>query len=119
MTKNLQNDVNDMNSMIQKGDIMGAFEKYYMEDVVIHENGSPPIKGKNENRKRGIKFLWEIEEIYGAEIKSVALGKNLSMTEWAIDVKTKDGSKKVIYRVNVQIWKDEKIIDEKLYFCKE
>lgn len=119
MTKNLQNDVNDMNSMIQNGDIMGAFEKYYREDVVIHENGSPPIRGKNENRKRGIKFLWEMEEVYSTEIKSVAFGKNLSMTEWTIGVKTKDGSRKSINRVNVQTWKNSKISGERLYFCKE
>lgn len=115
----LRNSVNDLNRMIQKGNILDAFEKYYGEDVAIHENGSSPIDGKNENRKIGIKFLWEIEEIYSAKIKSVALGKNLSMTEWAIDVKTKDGSKKIIYRVNVQAWKDNKIISERLYFCKE
>jgi hypothetical protein len=115
----LKNAVNDLNSMIQKGDIMEAFERYYREDVVIHDNGSSPIEGKNENRKRGIKFLWEIDEVYSAEIKSVAFGNNLSVTEWIIDVKTKDGSKKEIHRVNVQTWKDDKIIGERLYFSKE
>ena len=97
----LKNDVEKLNTLIKEGKIMEAFEKYYGEDVTIHENGSPPVEGKDENRKRGIKFLWELEEIYSAEIKSVAFGENLSMTEWAIDVKTKDGLKKVIYRVNV------------------
>jgi hypothetical protein len=118
MTK-LKNTVEKLNVLIKEGKIMEAFEKYYGEDVTIHENGSPPIKGKDENRKRGIKFLWEVDEIYSAEIKSVAFEKNLSMTEWTINVKLKDGSKKIIYRVNVQTWKDYKIISERLYFCKE
>lgn len=118
MTK-LINAVNDLNSLIKEGKILEAFEKYYGEDVIIHENGNSPTIGKNENRKRGIKFLWEIDEVYGAEIKSVSFGDNISMTEWAINVKTKDGLKKIIYRVNVQAWKDEKIISERLYFSKE
>ena len=65
-------------------------------------------------------FLQEIEKLNSAEIKSVTyggLGDNVSMTEWAINIENKDGEKKIIYRVNVQHWKDDKIISEKLYFC--
>jgi hypothetical protein len=110
--------VNDLNSLIKEGKIMEAFEKYYGEDVTIHENGNDPVEGKEENRKRGINFLWEIDEVYDAEIISVTLGKDVSMTEWAIDVKTKEGVRKKIYRVNVQYWKSGKISTERLYFCK-
>lgn len=117
-TAELQMAVNDLNSLIKEGKIMEAFEKYYGEDVTIHENGNDPVEGKEENRKRGINFLWEIDEVYDAEIISVTLGKDVSMTEWAIDVKTKEGVRKKIYRVNVQYWKSGKISTERLYFCK-
>ena len=99
---------------------MDAFEKYYGEEVVIQVNGNPPITGKEQNRKREMIFLQEIEKLNSAEIKSVTLGgkdDNVSMTEWAINIENKDGIKKIIYRVNVQHWKDDKIINEKLYFC--
>ncbi|KHO48993.1 MAG: hypothetical protein QJ16_C0001G0003 [archaeon GW2011_AR1] len=39
------------------------------------------------------------------------------MTEWAIKIEDKDGKQKTVYRVNVQHWKENKIINEKLYFC--
>ena len=119
MTK-LKNNVEKLNTLIQEGKIMQAFEKYYGEEVVIQVNGNPPVIGKDKNRRRELIFLQEIEKLNSAEIKSVTFGgtdDNISMTEWAIEIINKEEVKKTIYRVNVQHWKDDKIINEKLYFC--
>jgi hypothetical protein len=119
MTK-LKTNVERLNFLIKEGKIMDAFEKYYGNDVIIQVNGNPPITGKGLNRKREMIFLQEIEKLNSAEIKSVTFGginDNVSMTEWAINIENKEGEKKIIYRVNVQHWKDDKIINEKLYFC--
>jgi len=116
----IKNNVEKLNTLIKGGKIMEAFEKYYREDVVIQVNGNQPIIGKNENRKREMIFLQEIEKLNSADINSVTYGgegDNISMTEWAINIENKAGEKKTIYRVNVQHWKDDKIINEKLYFC--
>jgi len=116
----LKNNLEKLNALIKEGRIMEAFEKYYGEDVVIQVNGNPPITGKEQNRKREMIFLQEIEKLNSAEIKSVTLGgadDNVSMTEWAINIENQDGIEKTIFRVNVQHWKDDKIINEKLYFC--
>ena len=88
--------------------------------MIIYVNGNPPIVGKEQNRKRETIFLQEIEKLNGAEIKSVTFGldeDSVSMTEWAIKIEDKDGKQKTVYRVNVQHWKENKIINEKLYFC--
>jgi len=119
MTK-LKNNVENLNALIKEGRISEAFENYYGDEVVIQVNGNSPVEGKGANRKREMIFLQEIEKLNSAEIKSVTyggLGDNVSMTEWAINIENKDGEKKIIYRVNVQHWKDDKIISEKLYFC--
>jgi hypothetical protein len=116
----LKNTVEKLNSLIREGKILDAFEKYYGENVIIQVNGNAPITGKEQNRKREMIFLQEIEKLNSAEIKSVTFGgaeDNVSMTEWAINIENKEGEKKIIYRVNVQHWKDGKIINEKLYFC--
>ncbi|MDP4039814.1 MAG: nuclear transport factor 2 family protein [Candidatus Pacearchaeota archaeon] len=119
MTK-LKNNIGKLNALIKEGKIAEAFEKYYGEEVVTQVNGNPPVSGKDANRKREIIFLQEIEKLNSAEIKSVTFGgieDNVSMTEWAINIENKEGEEKTIYRVNVQHWKDDKIINEKLYFC--
>lgn len=119
MTK-IKTNVEELNSLIKEGKIMEAFEKYYGENVVTQVNGNKPIAGKEQNRKRDMIFLQEIEKLNSAEINSVTFGgadDNVSMTEWAISIENNEGEKKTIYRVNVQHWKDDKIIDERLYFC--
>ncbi|MFA5856551.1 MAG: nuclear transport factor 2 family protein [Candidatus Pacearchaeota archaeon] len=119
MTK-IKNNVEKLNILIKEGKILEAFEKYYGDEVIIQVNGNSPIKGKEENRTREMIFLQEIEKLNSAEIKSVTFGgidENVSMTEWAINIENKDGIIKTIFRVNVQHWKDDKIVNEKLYFC--
>ena len=113
MTK-LKNNVENLNALIKEGKIIDAFERYYGENVIIQVNGNIPITGKEQNRKREMIFLQEIEKLNSAEIKSVTFGgkeDNVSMTEWAINIENKEGIKKTIYRVNVQHWKDDKIIN--------
>jgi len=117
MTK-LKNNVDKLNALLKEGKIMEAFDKYYNVDVTIHVDGNAPITGKEQ--KREMIFLQEIEKLINAEIKLVAFGGtqgNVSVTEWAINIENKEGEEKTIYRVNVQHWKDDKIVDEKIYFC--
>ena len=118
--KKLKNTVGELNTMIMAGEIAKAFEKYYGENVIIQVNGNSPVSGKEANRKREMIFLKEIEKLNSAEIKSVTFGgedDNVSMTEWEINIENKAGEEKTIYRVNVQHWKDDQIINERLYFC--
>jgi len=114
----LKENVDRLNVLLKEGKIAEAFEKYYNLDVTIHIDGNPPITGKEQ--KREMIFLQEIERLINAEITLVAFGgvdDNISITEWAIDIENKEGEKKTIYRVNIQHWKDDKIINEKIYFC--
>ncbi len=119
MTK-LKNNVENLNTLIKEGKILEAFEKYYGDEVITQVNGNSPVIGKELNRTRESIFLQEIEKVNSTEIKSVTFGgtdDNVSMTEWAIGIENKQGKQEIIYRVNVQHWKDNKIINEKLYFC--
>jgi hypothetical protein len=114
----LKDNVNKLNLLLKNGKIVQAFEKYYDIKVNIHIDGNPPISGKEQ--KRDMIFLQEIEKLNSAEVKLVAFGgddNDFAVTEWEINIENKEGEKKIIYRVNVQHWKDDKIIDEKIYFC--
>jgi len=119
MTK-LKSNVEKLNALLVEGKVLEAFEKYYGEEVIIQVNGNPSVTGKEQNRTRAMIFLKEIEKLNSAEIKSVSfggVGDNISVTEWALNIVNKKGEQEIVYRVNVQHWKDNKIINEKLYFC--
>lgn len=119
MTK-LKNTVEKLNSLLQEGKIMEAFDKYYSEDVIIQVNGNHPVSGKESNKDREAIFFGEIEKLNSAEVKTITFGglkDNIAMTEWAINIQNKEGESKIINRVNVQHWKENRIVSERLYFC--
>ncbi len=113
---NLKDLVEDLNSMILKGHIMEAIERYYHEDVVMQENEQTPTAGKAANREREREWLANVIEFRGAEVKAVAAGDNVTMVEWFFDYTHKEWGKKTYHQVAVQRWKDGKIIHERFYY---
>ena len=108
--------VEDLNSMILKGQIMEAFEKYYQNDVVMQENEQTPTIGKAANREREEQFLANLVEFRKAEAKAIAVGDNVTMVEWFFDYTHMEWGKKTYHQVAVQRWKDGKIMHERFYY---
>ncbi|MGH7909616.1 MAG: SnoaL-like domain-containing protein [Thermodesulfobacteriota bacterium] len=108
--------VEDLNTMILKGQIMEAFEKYYHYDVVMQENEQTPTIGKAENREREKQFLADLVEFRKAEVKAVAVGDNVTMVEWFFDYTHKEWGKKTYHQVAVQRWKGGRIVHERFYY---
>ncbi len=46
----IKENVEALNQMILSGDILGAFEKFYADDVVMQDNEMPARQGKAECR---------------------------------------------------------------------
>jgi len=113
---NLKEKIEEMNQMILTGKQMDAFEKYYHEDVVMQENSKSPTIGKAANREREIQGLQMVEAFYGAEVKAVTVGDNVTMVEWEMDVTYKGAPRMKICQVAVQRWKDGQIINERFYY---
>lgn len=108
--------VEDLNSMVIKGQLVEAIEKYYADDVVMQENELPPTVGKDTNKEREKEFLANLTEFRGAEVKAVALGDDIAMVEWFLDFTHKEWGKKTYHQVAVQRWKDGKIVHERFYY---
>ena len=113
---NLKEKIEDLNQMILSGKSMDAFEKHYHSDVVMQENNQPPTVGKNANREREIQTMGMIEAFHGAEVKATAIGENVTMVEWEIDVTYKGAPRNLMCQVAVQKWKDGQIIHERFYY---
>lgn len=107
--------IEDLNSMVLKGEILEAFEKYYAEDISMQENEQPPTVGKDANRERERQFLANVTEFRGAEVKAVTVGDNVTMVEWFFDYTHKEWGKLTYHQVAVQRWKNGKIVHERFY----
>ena len=99
---------------ILSGDILGTFDRYYADDVVMSENGADERVGKAANRAYEEAFVNGVE-FHGAEVGAVLVDGDLAAVEWAFDLTPKGGERSLQRQVAVQTWKDGKIVREVFY----
>lgn len=114
--KQIEKCITDLNTLVQEGRLMDAFEKYYHENVIMQENEETPTVSKEENRKRERQFLDDVIEFRKAEVKGVGVGDDLSFVFWEYDYTHKEWGVKNYSQVAIQQWKDGKIIHEKFIY---
>ncbi len=107
-----------LNNQILSGDILGAFDKYYAEDVVMQENTAEPFVGKAFNRKREEDFVNSIETFHGARVLGSAVNGDLSYSEWEMEVTFKGGIRITLTQVAARRWKNGQVVHERFYYNK-
>ena len=108
----------ELNQQILKGDILGAFEKFYAEDVEMQENAEPPSKGKAANREREKGFVDSIGEVHAIKLAGSAVGDGVSYSEWVFDITYKGGARVVSHQASARRWKNGKVVSERFYYNK-
>ena len=114
----LEESVQGYFDLLSKGQMMDAFEKYYADDIVMQENNEEPRVGKEANRKFEIDYMSSIDEVHGSEIKNVAINPETGVVfihAW-MDATFKDFGRAPMEEVQVQNWKDGKIVHEKFFY---
>jgi hypothetical protein len=114
----LQLNINGFLDMLQKGQMLEAFEKYYADDVIMQENNEPPRVGKDKNREFEKEFLSGVEAVHDSQIKNVAIDpkKNIAMIQEYMDMTMKGVGRVQMEEVSVQTWKDGKIVHEHFFY---
>ncbi|MDX2213876.1 MAG: SnoaL-like domain-containing protein [Oculatellaceae cyanobacterium bins.114] len=116
LTTDLKAVFEDIQSLIAQGKIMDIFEKYYADNVVMQENTNPPTIGKDANRERELDFFKKLVEFRKAELKGVAFGDNLIISEWDMDYTHSEWGSLTYTQVAVQRWQDGKVVHERFYY---
>jgi len=107
-----------INQLLDEGKLLEAFDKYYHENSVKVEGNGDVVKGKAANREFQVQWLESIEEIHGGDVTALAedpeTGK-IIMESW-MDATFKGGARMKIEEVEVQTWKDGKIVHIRFYY---
>ena len=106
----------ELNQAILAGDILNAFEKFYADDVVMHENDSPPFTGKSVNRKREEDFVNSVQEFHEARLLGEAVNGDTSYSEWEYDLTFKSGIRMKLQQVAARRWKNGQVSHERFYY---
>ncbi|MBT34408.1 MAG: hypothetical protein CMO01_32485 [Thalassobius sp.] len=108
----------ELYSMIEQGQIMDAFEKFYHDDIEMIEATGEVRKGKDYNREFEIKFMESVQDIHGSGTGAITANeddKTTMVSSW-MDVTFKDGNRVKMEQVAVQNWQGEQIIKERFYY---
>ena len=99
---------------ILKGDILGTFDHWYADAVVMSENGMDERVGKAANRAYEEAFVNGVE-FHGVELGAVLVDGDHAAIEWAFDLTPKGGERAVRKQVAIQTWRNGKIVREVFY----
>jgi hypothetical protein len=112
----LELSVRQLNEMIEKKQIVDAFQKFYGEDVVMVEAGGEPMIGKPANLERERAFeagltLWD------AKLVSSAIDEKngTALNEWILTWNHSGWGAATARQVAVQRWRDGQIVHEAFY----
>ena len=107
--------VQDILSRIVAGDLLGAFEDHYHDDVVMHDPHAGTVTGKAANREREQAFVDMIASVEAFETGPILAGGDQTAYTNHFAFTAKNGDKFDINQVAVQTWADGKIIEERFY----
>ena len=118
MAAPLKDLVYDLHSRILQGDMLGAFEDHYAEDVVMQEPREEPRVGKDVNRKAEQEWMDNLVEFRGAEVRNVAINEEEGtvFSEWFNDYTHKQHGEMKGTQVSIQQWRDGKVVEERFYY---
>ncbi len=106
----------DLNTMIQNGEALDAFEKFYADTVVMQENEQAPTVGKDANREREKAFFASVTELRKIEVVASATQGNTSFSQWFMDYTHKDNGDLAYHQVAVRTWENGKVVKEVFYY---
>ena len=114
----IKENVAELNSMILKGEILPAFDKFYAENVVMQDNDTPAREGKKACREFEENFVNNLTAFRGAEVKDVLVSEEagIAAIEWHFDYDHKEWGTRNYTQVAVQRWQDGKIVNENFMY---
>ena len=103
--------------MMENGKMIDALDKFYHNDVHVIRADGKVRDGIEINKKYEKDFLSNLQEIYGAEVKAITSDeqRGITMVEYWINLKFKDGMRRKYEEVAVQYWEGDRIKEERFY----
>ena len=105
----------DLISLVEKGQMLEAMNRYYAENVAMQENVSPPSVGFAENYAREEAFYGSLQAL-NFNLVSVVVEGDRAVINWVFDYTTADGTSYRMDEIAIQTWRDGKIVHERYVY---
>ena len=108
--------VQDLVSLVERGEFLQAFEEFYDDDVVMQENAQPATAGKAANREREKAFVGSIETIHENRAGAVMVDGDRVAIRWQAEYTFRGGARMRFDQVAYQEWRGDRIVSERFYY---
>ncbi|MFO0699209.1 MAG: ester cyclase [Nitrospira sp.] len=112
----LEGRLKNLHSCIQEGCHIEALNEFCDRAVMMQENANPPTIGRDANIERENQFFNNVKEWKGFEVKSFAVGDDVTFYEAAVDFIATNGQPVHHEQVAVAKWRNGKIVHERFYY---
>ncbi|MBI1191759.1 MAG: nuclear transport factor 2 family protein [Bacteroidetes bacterium] len=104
--------------MMDEGQMMEAFEKYYHPDVEVVEATGEVRKGKDAQRQALVQWAGSLKEMHDGGVGSITANEadGVTTVESWMDCTFADGNRMKMEEVAVQRWKGDQIVHERFYY---
>jgi len=104
--------------MMEEGQMMDAFEKYYHPDVEVVEATGEVRQGKDAQRAALGEWSNSVKEVHASGIGAITSNEaeGLTSVESWMDCTFADGNRVKMEEVAVQRWDGDQIVHERFYY---
>lgn len=107
--------VQEMDDMVQKGQIVEAVDAYFGDAAVTEDFDGTVTRNKGEMLEKMRTFLSAIEKVNGITLHHATVNDTVSMSEYTFDFDMKDGSKVLWHEIIRRVWEDGKVVNEQYF----
>jgi ketosteroid isomerase-like protein len=106
-------------AMVEEGKYVEAIRDFYAEDASMQENGEPPRTG----RDRLIEHEWRMLEAHAAARTlpgtTYVLDGDRVVIRWTFEFTRKDGKRFRMEELALQLWRGDRIAEERFFYDPE
>ena len=112
----VQENVKQLISMVEEGNFLEAIQQFYAEEASMQENNDPPRVGLRALLERERQFLNSIRGMHVHRAVSFVADGDRAAINWIFETTDGQGKKRRLDEVAYQLWRGDKIIQERFYY---
>src|ERR1700720_2520136 len=101
---------------VESNDHVGAIERFYAPDARTQENDGAPRVGREALAERERAVLASVAGVKTKRLGPLFLDGDHSAICWRFEFTRKDGSKRVMEEMALQIWRGEQLVEERFFY---
>lgn len=108
--------VRDFIARVEARDYIGALLEFYHEDATAQDNFGELRRGRDALIAQEIDITNRFGSVPVRKVERFAVHEDQVFINWIFELKSKDGSVRILDEVTMQTWRDDRIATERFYY---